>query len=81
MPALPVAGLNGLVNADPLGPLQLPPTSGVPPNCVNKFTEASVLHTTMLAFAPAFGSGFTDTVTVELADALPQAPEPTTVYV
>ena len=62
-----------------LGPLQVPPASGVPPNELINPTEALLLHTVSVPFVPAFGAAFSVTVTVAVEFA--QGATPATVYV
>ena len=60
-----------------LGPLQVPPASGVPPKLLINPTDALLLHTVSVPLVPAVGAAFSVTVTVAVAFA--QGTTPVTV--
>ncbi len=51
----------------PPGPVQVPPTSGLPFNRGNNANVPSVLHTLNVLSRPAFGACITDRFTVDVA--------------
>ena len=61
-----------------LGPLHMPPASGVPFSAANRFVGAPWSQSVMVLFVPASGLPVSFTVTVALA--LPQGAMPLTVY-
>ena len=51
-----------------LGPLHVPPASGVPPSCAKSDTAASLEQSVMAPFVPGSGGVLMATVTVALSE-------------
>jgi hypothetical protein len=64
-----------------LGPLHVPPASGVPPSCAKSETAAPELQSVMAPSAPALGGVLMVTVTFALASVQGAAPAKVYVYV
>ena len=73
MPAFIVPGSN-IPATTVLGPLHVPPASGVPPSCAKSDDAGAVLHTVSPPFVPASGGGATNTETVAVASGHGTAP-------
>jgi hypothetical protein len=67
VPATLDPGTNVPLNTPPPGAVQVPPTFGEPPNCVNNGVVAEVAQSVIEPFVPAFGGDCRSTVTVLLA--------------
>ena len=77
MPGFIVAGLY-MPPTTVLGPLQVPPVAGVPPNWSKRLCAAALVQMAKVPLLPAFGAAVMFTVT--LAETGPQPPNPGTVY-
>ena len=76
-PALITAGSNS-PSTTALGPLHVPPASGVPLIKLKRSTAAPVVHNVAAPGVP--GSGLVTTVTVTVAEVAGQGAVPATVY-